>query len=502
MRKLLILSLLLLGVLNCKVSAQIDTSVLKKYSQSVITKVYQIAIKVKLPKAKQQELADFYKQEEDEISQAILSNVSEDNIKQMQKLFKYELHNILSTSTLDSFYKSQVADKAFTRAEQTSKMLAYKYGNNNQLLNYFKTIYNWQETQLEYIWLRFIDDSVRKENLINALYTYDTLLNRYKNLSENFLYLNNQIAVIKSIQLVDSTKLQSLADSFFISIEKNKNVSMQKNFEIAMQKVFNNINDTIFYKNLFANAISEKYLSSAVTVMNTYNRLNKISNYTSQRLFPIITERERCIALVESVFPIPSANGFSFVNQIKQNYQNQIDSLLVRDINFESNSQIDVAIRLATDLNLSSSIVEELIKISAELNEQKLAFKNENPDAEFDSKAFESDVLNRYLTEDQYTEVLVAKYTKQAQIRMKADWEQMIHFDLHTHYDSTNTKIEFANYHLAVLISYYRNANDKEKQYASVRMLQEIMPEALRDLYKRWEYKTPYADGVDTFFQW
>jgi hypothetical protein len=502
MRKLILLLYLFLVVLNSKIIAQVDTSVLKKYSPSVISKVYQVATKVKLPKAKQQELADFYKQEEEEISQAILNNQSDENIKQMQTLFKYELHNILSPSTLDSFYKAQVADKAFTRAEQTSKMLAYKYGNNNQLLNYFKTIYNWQETQLEYIWLRFIDDSVRKENLINTLYTYDTLLNRYKNLSENYIYLNKQIATIKAIQFVDSNKFQQLADSFFIAMSNNKTVTIQKNFELAMQKVFNKLSDTVFYKSLYAEAISEKYWASVVTVMNTYNRTNKISSYTSQKLLPIVIERERNIALIQSVYPIPNAISFSTINQITQNYQHQIDSLLVRDANFESNSQIDIAIRLATELNLSSSIVEELTKISAELNEQKLAFKNENPDAEFDSKAFESDVLNKYLTEDQYTEVLIAKYAKQAQIRMKADWEQMIHFGLHTQYDSTNTKIEFVNYHTAVLISYYRNANDKEKQYASVRMLQEIMPEALRDLYKHWEYKTPYADGVDTFFQW
>lgn len=216
-----------------------------------------------------------------------------------------------------------------------------------------------------------------------------------------------------------------------------------------------------------------------------------------------MAQKEKSIALVNKIFPNYSPQKIEAIDTISKTYQPIIDSLIARDANFSNGSQIDVAIRLATELNLTTTQLEQLTKVQYELNEKKLQLKNEKPEAEYDSKSFESEVLNKLLTEEQYTSVLVAKYSNTAANQTKQDWGQIIKNNLTNDFpDSVATKLELTNYHTAILVAYYRNAFDKEKQYESVKRIQEIMPDALRVLIDKWNYKTPYSDTPDTFFQW
>lgn len=500
MKKLTLLAVL---IVYLQAQAQVlDTAVLKTFPHSVIVKVHQMASCVKLSTSQQVTLANLFKDEEEDLAAAILRNQSPAAIENLRKLFKYDLHSILPASTLDSLYKAQAATKALQRAEQTAKMLTYKYGSNNQTINHFKTIYNWQETMLEYVSNRYIDDSVRQSNLLAVLYTYDTLLNRYKNYGEANLYLNNQINALLAVHPIDKQVIQNLVDSFSNQVLNHQEKTNTQKFDNAFNQVFKSLNDSAYYKTLYQNQINQTYLNSTTAILNTYIRANKLSTYTIQQLFPIIANREKNIALIQTIFPNYNQERSTAITTITNASQYIIDSLMVRDANFEGTTQIDVAIRLATQLQLTTQQLEVLNKLNDELNQKKLEFKNENPEAEYDSRAFESDVLNKHLTEEQYTQVLVAKFGATASNMTKLDWEQVVKADLHLQYDSVNTKLELTNYHTAILVAFYRNAYDKEKQYSSIKMLQEVMPDVLRLLIDKWNYRTPYGDTPDTFFQW
>lgn len=500
MKKLTFLIAVLVGL---QTQAQVvDTALLKSYPPSVIARVHQMATLVNLSKQQQLTVANLFKDEEDDIAAAILRNESPASIDNLRKLFKHDLHSILPASKLDSFYKAQAAPKALQRAEQTAKMLTYKYGNNNQTVNHFKTIYNWQETMLEFVANRYIDDSIRQTNLLAVLYTYDTLLNRYKEYGEANVYLNNQINTLQAVYPIDKHVIQNLVDSFYYQVINHKQKTTAQKFDNAFNQVFKSLDDSAYYKTLYQNQINQTYINSTTAILNTYIRTNNLSAYTIQQLFPIVAQREKSIALVQTILPTYNQERSTAIDAITQEAQPLIDSLIVRDANFEGTTQIDVAIRLATQLQLTTEQLETLNKLSNELNEKKLEFKNNNPEAEYDSRAYESEVLNKYLTEEQYTQVLVAKFGATANNMTKLDWEQVVKADLHLQYDSTNTKLELTNYHTAILVAFYRNAYDKEKQYSSVKMLQEVMPDVLRLLIDKWNYRTPYGDTPDTFFQW
>ena len=106
------------------------------------------------------------------------------------------------------------------------------------------------------------------------------------------------------------------------------------------------------------------------------------------------------------------------------------------------------------------------------------------------------------LSPEQYTQVLTLKFNAIAINLANTDWKELIRLDLSNQYNMAETKQELTNYHLAVLIAYYRNANKPEEQYSSVKSINQMMPDAMRTLLEKWEYRTPYTDTIDTFFQW
>lgn len=478
----------------------IDTALLKNYPAAVIAKVHQIALVIPLSQQKQTSLANLFRDEESEVAAAIFRNNGATVIQDIRTQYKYELHTILSTSELDQYYKAQVTTKAAVRAEQTAKMLEYKYGTGNYILKHLQTIYGWQENMMEYVYERYVDVAVRNQNLAAVLYTYDTLINKYKEYGQAHVYLNTQINNLLAAHSIDKSTIQNLVDSFYY--QGNVEKATTQKFDIAFNQVFKSLDDSAYYITLYQNQINQTYINNVTNILNTYIRTNKLSTYTIQQLFPIIAQRERNITLVQTILPNYNQERTTAIDAITQEAQPLIDSLIVRDVNFEGTTQIDVAIRLAIQLQLKPEQLEVLTKISNELNEKKLEFKNNNPEAEFDSRAFESEVLNKHLSEEQYTQVLVAKFGATASNMTKLDWEQVVKADLHLQYDSVNTKLELTNYHTAILVAFYRNAYDKEKQYSSIKMLQEIMPDVLRLLIDKWNYRTPYGDTPDTFFQW
>lgn len=78
----------------------------------------------------------------------------------------------------------------------------------------------------------------------------------------------------------------------------------------------------------------------------------------------------------------------------------------------------------------------------------------------------------------------------QAESLAKLDWRQLVKYGMNTYYIDDTIKTELTNFHLAILVAYYRNAYDKELQYKSVKSIQEVMPTALRELVDKRNIKS------------
>ena len=484
-------------------SQTVDTTALQSYPSSVIIKVYDVATKISLTSSEQILLAELLKQQEQRLASAVFNGNSSKYIDSLKQRNVGEFNSLLGMPQADEYYTKSVSGKAVTIARLNANMLQWKYGTDTIMQRYFTDIYTWRETLMERIWLRHADTVKRNNNLAQTIYQYDSLLSTYLRVAEGGSYVGSRIHFLDSIQTINSAKKSALANTFYEDCMLHTDRAFADNFNNSFSTVFNTMSDTVYYAALYKGEIVKNTMSSTQNVIAGYLR-QKISTYAALQITPIITQRERIIALVNKMYPVYTNEKDSLIDTIVAFYQPQIDSLIKNEgsIVNANTTQIDIAIRYALEMELAEEKVDQLKSAQTMLNDLRAHFSAENEEGEFDSKQYESEQLNTILSPDQYTYVLTTKYEAKAGAMARQDWSEMIRLQLSQDYDSTTAVTELTNYHLATLIAYYRNAYNLEEQYLSVKRIQEVMPSVMRSLMEKWEYRTPYGDTPDLFYQW
>lgn len=480
----------------------VDTAALQSYPSSIIIKVYDVATKIALSNTQQILLAEALQDQETEMAAAIFSGQVPDYIDSLKRKNIAFFNSLLGKEKADEYYTKTGEGRAATTARLTADMLQSKYHTDTIMRSYFNQIYGWRETQIERIWLRHADTTVRNRNLLQVIYVYDSLLSVYYKAAEGGSYLGTVFHYLDSVQTLDTSKKSAVARQYYTDCMQYNNRSVASIFDTAFNRFFNNVADTVYYAMLYAKEINNQANTASQLALAGLVKRDKISTYAAQLILPHIAWRERGLALVNKLYPNYTPEKDSLINLVIAKYQPSIDSILAKDGNYNEGSQIDIAIKLSLELNLTAEKKTKLQEVLERLNQLKLEYKNENPAGEYDSKAFESEALNGILTPDQYTEVLTTKFYSTASNMALQDWKAMKKNDMSANSDSANTNLILTNYHLATLLAYYRYAHNKEDQYLAVRKIQEVMPDEMRKLLELWEYKTPYADTPDLFYQW
>lgn len=331
---------------------------------------------------------------------------------------------------------------------------------------------------------------------------YDSIPSAYTNAANSKSYFLSRINYLDSILLIDSNRLIQLNTAFYNNCIIYKNRAYADNFNLAMNVVFNQITDSSYYVALYKNDIASTAYNAALSAISAYISRDKVSIDIAQQILPLLVQRERIVAIINKIYPKSTSEKETLLNDFVKPTQLQIDEHISKGGSLNNSSQIDIALYYATQLNLSQSQIAQLQSALEILNDKKAAFKQASEYGEYDSRPFESELLTSLLAPDEYTQVLTTKCMNQAESLAKLDWAQIVKYGLTADFVEDTTKTELTNFHLAILVAYYRNAYDKELQYKSVKSIQEVMPEALRVLVDKWEYKTPYSDTPDTYFQW
>jgi len=486
-------------------SQVIDTTALQGYPASVLIRVYDVAGKVTLSSAEQLVLAELFQEEEQLIKTMIISNGSNAAIDSARRYYINEFNLLLSEQQREAYYTAKALPRVSAVAKATAKMLQQKYHTDSLTKEYFKTMYQWRESLVEKVWLSNTDTTVRNNNLLYIFTVYDTLISRYIQAAASSKYFTGRLHYINSISYIEDQRKSSLAAQYYSNCMNYPYLSYSDNFNIAFNTVFNQISDTAFYAVAYNNDITNKYHKSAETALASYIKSHQLSTVSAQQILPYLLERERAITLIDKLYnQLYDSSKDAALDNILQKYQPPIDSLLALEADIMDNTQIDIAIKFAQLLQLSEEQVNSLKEQGSALTQMIKDYRQTDPFGEYDSKEFESEVLNAILTPEQYTQVLDTKYAGKAASMAKLDWKQIQQYGMDTEYqlNENTTKTELSNYHLAQLIAYYRNANNLEEQYLSIQRINEVMPEIMRNLLERWEYQTPYGDIPGVFFQW
>jgi len=483
-------------------SQAIDSSIVKNYPTSVTIKLYDVVTKIPLSTVQQRAVAQIFKEEEDLLKGLILTGANDGVIDSVKHIYLKALENTVTPTKYEIYLTAKVEPKAKLLAEVTARMIKDKFHADSTLERYIRDIYVWRETFIEKAFLRPTSLAVRRNNLLYAAYVYDTLLSNYVYAASSSRFFAIRIHKIDSLTNIPASKKQALASLFFNACIQDRTQSYSDHFKRAFSATFNKIEDSAIYAAVFADEIRMVTESKAQSALAAYIKMDKLSPSASMRIAPFVYERERAFALVNKIIPSYNDQKDQIFNSIYTKYQPAIDSIISLDGRMINASQIDIAIKFSEDLQISGDQLLQLKEALSELHAQQEKYRTEDPVGEFDSKIFESEVLNNVLSPDQYTDVLTIKYSRKAEKMAEIDWKEIRRIGLDVGGDERSVKEQLRGYHLAIIIAYYRNANDIKTQHLSIQRINEVMPEAMRLLLERWEYNTPYGDTPDTFFQW
>lgn len=501
MKKLLINFLFVLLV-SLSTAQTVDNSIISSYPKSVVIRVYDVASKITLSITEQQSLADLFKEEENDINILIISNATPSIIDSVKANYKSAFNQLLTSQQINNYYNARNAPKVNTTARLMAAMLQRKYNATVTMQQYFNQIYTWREEIIERIWCKNVDTLTRNNNLYNTMIIYDSLLNIYTNAANGTNYFISKANYMDSIQPIDTNKLKQLNKEFFNNCIDHKNRAYADNFKVAMNTVFNNIIDSPYYIGLYNYDIISTTNNSALSSVAAYMQRDKVSSSIAQQILPLALQRERVVAIINKMYPNYTPEKQILIDNSVSNYQTQIDALIAKGGSLTNASQIDIALYYTSQLELNSEQINSLQDALATLNSLKDEFKRDHPYSEYDSKKYESEKLTSILTSEQYTQVLTTKYNATAVSMANQDWTELVRLRINNDFDESDTKTELTNYHLAIILAYYRYAHNLESQYTTISSIKEIKPTALRALLNKWDYKMPYNDTPDTFFQW
>lgn len=468
------------------ISQTLDTAVLSSYPSSVIVRVHDVATKVTLNTTEQVMMAEIFLEEETALKTAILAGATTTVIDSIKLHYKGELNTLLPQAKREAYYNLLAAAKSNTIARITAKVLRNKYQTDSLLEAHFNTIYGWRENLIENVWLSNVDTVIRNNNLYNIITVYDSVISIYAIAGAANKYFSGRIHYIDSLIAIPENKKNSLAENFFTNCMNYKNRSYADNFNTAFQTTFTAVEDTTYYSAAYHSEVTQNSTTAAQSALSVYFKTYDLSAYAAQQIVPYLVQRERGIALANKLYTNYTDAKDSLVQNIVRIHQPVIDSIVGLYTSLHSTSQIDIAIKFATELDLAENQLSSLQESLAQLREMEAAYRTEDPFGEYDSKAYESETLSNILTPEQYTYVLEAQYYGKSAAMAKKDWQELIRLGLHLEFNEVSVKTELTNYHLAVFIAYYRNAHTPDEQYASVLRINEVMPEAMLLLLEHW----------------
>lgn len=145
-------------------------------------------------------------------------------------------------------------------------------------------------------------------------------------------------------------------------------------------------------------------------------------------------------------------------------------------------TQFSYAVQKNDTLKLSEALVDSMFLHIDVLNKMKNAFKKKNPGQWFESKAYESEVMTRLLTDGQYTKLLALKNTEKARSNALADWKDLELRNLTGRFNKEIELQRLTEYYVEKQNVFDRYAHNKIKQSTMIKYVYDNKPKILNVL--------------------
>jgi hypothetical protein len=495
--------ILLLGMIVTCLSVKsqlVARSISDFYPASIVIRVYDVSSKNGISEAKQLELAKFFSKSDSLVNSLIISGITSDKIASTQQLFQTEFHRILSGKATNDYYNEKFQSKSRREADVVAKILQQKYHCDSSLTKAMREAYFKKRQAIEKFFQTSSKDSGIDMQRISELVTkYDSVIDKITYAASSNTYIKSQIEMLDHFKPLGQQKAANLEKTFIALCAKNNNKSFADNFSEALQR---NVSDTSYYSFLNVEDIQKRAVSGMLQANKEFKKNYKLSKNAMTALSPLIYEKEWRLATLNYAYPYFTKTKDSLVNSITV----RIDSLIAVILNDDGvmlpTSQFAIAVRNSSTLGLSEEQKALLRKKALELKKMKDDYLEKEPFGKYDSKAFETNSMLQIISEEQYYKVLNIKNQSQAKTEADQDWIELNQRNLAAGLNKDSTIRQLRTYYLAKWTAYYRHGNDKIKQAANVKAVQEHMPAYLRALTAARKYNNPVNTDASSSYRW
>jgi len=364
-----------------------------------------------------------------------------------------------------------------------------KFGDNNPFALQIGDLYTKRKAEIDKINISSKTDDIVLFDRLYLVYTlYDSLIDKCRKSAQLFSFINQKLSLLSDIKPIAQKQKDSLTSYFMFLNSSDKNLSLLESLKISMTKV---LSDTIYYAAFFNDQISKTALIYAKYNAGIMETELKLSKYAVAQVLPILFQKERKLSLILTSFESDTKERRNLLTQNKLYYDSIIEVNLIRQGFPNFVSQFSIAVKEKDKIGLTNTQIDSLISKAFIVERMREGYLAADPLGKFDSKEYETENMLKIVSEDQYQKILIIKNRSQAKAESEVDLKEMIQRNLVAANDRDSISKQLYNYYLAKWTIYYRYGNDKTKQTAGVKDIQDHMPACLRALTNARKYNNP-----------
>ena len=467
-------------------SAQtVDTAIIKKYDAGTVARLMQWAAVIRLTPDQQIRIAAWYKNTDSALKAELLSGTPVPRLENMEEDNRLYVFNSLLNSSQQQAYEAHFGQRFGRIAAQG---------------------------ELDYLREEYHPDGINDDNLKKQL------TDKYSYLYQSYLYagFNDNLAKTGVKEMNRHFDVYSLypalynsrfLEDYFISLRKVRPIS--DTTENKIRNAFTRVSKVQKYSDwgrmldditrqflpdtsLYSALHHAQFLQEAVVrcTADRYNliHMQHVSRGAYDSISHLIVQKNYENSVIQYTYAGTSPRLCdSLINKTTRYYDSAVKVSLIRDGSLQPTTQFALALKNKEFLQLGPEITDSLVQHAMYISLLRDSAAEKNPFAPFDSEAYQSEVLTRLLTEEEYTNLLMLKNQPQALADAKKDWAEMVQRGMAQNLLEQPTLEQLTSYYVMKYSAWNRFAHDKEAQMANIRAIEDSKPQCLKLLdYARW----------------
>ena len=472
-------------------SQTLDKSIIQHYNPGIVARVYDVARSVNLSSTQQNALARQYAARDSMVASWVSLDRPAYEIDSLMGSGEEILSGLLDRGQINTYQKTKSASFASIAAEGEFAYIKERYDPDSANL---QNIRNSLKDKYSFIYQQYLSASMNRQQAEGAIRRTTKVYDSYNLYAVLYpkRFADEYIEKITRIRKIPDSTVQHIKQFFYNSIRSDKYDDWEQLINNATQYYFP---DTALFSALYAAQFEKQ--AYELTAADDYNLifLHKITRTAYDSVYGLIKEKNYKKAVLQYTYSEYHHAVFDSLTRLTTRYyDSSVEASLIRDGSLLPTTQFAMALKYKNLLQLRPGLVDTLVQEAMYLARQRDSILSIDRYAMIDFGAYEAERLNELLTEDQYNLLLTTKNQYKALVDAQADWAEMEQRGISGGFDKVETIREIADFYLLKYNTWNKLANDKLKQWETLRIIGMNRPKALQVLEPlRWTGNTDKA---------